>query len=678
MGKNVILNRTAGQKITMYFETINRAPVRFGPETAVDFRFPYAASGSVLMHFAEGPVVAGYLLDSVDVQSDATSDADGSVHVSGPTDDSSTSSKVITAAFQSTGSVPNENYDTITTDIAYHQGNSAASAKVLAGADGPQATALSVYRTDETGRSALLENIVTCLGSLGPATLANGSTGSLYGSQGLLFEYLSYQQTNYPGDDCNQQTLCCGLQFQSRPFSVAYWNSAYAALEAAAGVVGVAIPKSPSTITSDFATAPWSNPDFTAWVATNFTTLCNYIVHWWNTLPANTCGAGFSPALWGGNAELPNSLLLAPCPAVYDIFYSAYLLSNKVGQAASFLLDPNGTIDAAAWSTAFATAQSVFPPASSDLLTEEGAGVSYPFNTANPWYDSNFSSYAFKNFSSLISGLVSSSDTPMPTVPVSNPVLGVSYQGVVPCRALFDYVYAQYQLSLLQPLLEVTPREIDAYAAPISCVFNFSQVLTSGSDGTVMLGVTVRNLPGYWDTSFQVPLIKETSELNGVLQLGLASSEGHQGEGSRIEFLSAPPGVVSIEENWGLNLWGDPQHPVNIHADLFVNGNQLTASDAALKEAIEPLSEDLVQAFTELKPHTFRYKGRADHAKPTLGFIAQEVKESFPDFVEEHGGVMFVSYQQLGVLAIAALQRQERLIEELRRKLEALERRSVK
>ena len=113
---------------------------------------------------------------------------------------------------------------------------------------------------------------------------------------------------------------------------------------------------------------------------------------------------------------------------------------------------------------------------------------------------------------------------------------------------------------------------------PLShCTFDFADIQISGPDGIVMLGVTVRNLPGYWDTDFQVPLIKTSS-----LELGQALHKGAQGQGSRIDFLSggkgenaATPAKVSIEEKNGLNLYGTDSQPVRVHTDLQIPNNGL-------------------------------------------------------------------------------------------------------
>jgi len=132
-------------------------------------------------------------------------------------------------------------------------------------------------------------------------------------------------------------------------------------------------------------------------------------------------------------------------------------------------------------------------------------------------------------------------------------------------------------------------------------VFNFSNIQISGTDGVVMLGVGIRNLPGYWDTDFQVPVIKATSTLNDeVLVLGSVIDEQNRLKGSRIDFSSSllqptdqailppvyPVYPVYIEESKGLNLYGDAKHPVNIQkTDLYIRDGSLTVSGATTLNA---------------------------------------------------------------------------------------------
>ncbi len=112
--------------------------------------------------------------------------------------------------------------------------------------------------------------------------------------------------------------------------------------------------------------------------------------------------------------------------------------------------------------------------------------------------------------------------------------------------------------------------------------FPFKNILVSGLDGTVPLYIRVQNLPGYWDTTFQVPISKRSTVANSQIQIGKAAMPGDYGIGSRIDFLSSDiesdadyktnfqanhhPQKVAIEEYWGLNLSGAPEQRGNAGA----------------------------------------------------------------------------------------------------------------
>jgi len=87
-------------------------------------------------------------------------------------------------------------------------------------------------------------------------------------------------------------------------------------------------------------------------------------------------------------------------------------------------------------------------------------------------------------------------------------------------------------------------------------------------------------------------------------------------------------------------------------------------SDKRLKENIRPM-DNVLDRVLELKPSWYNY--RSDKKKQqTLGFIAQEVEEQFPDFVKEAHGYKALTYDYFAILSIKAIQ-------ELHAKVETLE-----
>ncbi len=119
-------------------------------------------------------------------------------------------------------------------------------------------------------------------------------------------------------------------------------------------------------------------------------------------------------------------------------------------------------------------------------------------------------------------------------------------------------------------IIQFTAHQFDISKQHVIAAFKFTNVQISGPEGLVLLGVRLENLPGYWDTDFQIQVIKE----KGQLELRNASNKGHLSSTSRIDFLSAGmdnnAAQVSMEEYWGLNLYGNSSKPVKVRSTDFL------------------------------------------------------------------------------------------------------------
>ena len=120
-------------------------------------------------------------------------------------------------------------------------------------------------------------------------------------------------------------------------------------------------------------------------------------------------------------------------------------------------------------------------------------------------------------------------------------------------------------------------------------------------------------------------------------------------------------------------------------------GEYVGYSDRRLKTSIEAMPPALAKVL-QLEPKIFEFRNNNNRHEKTYGFIAQEVKELFPElvFVNENPDPKGIpdphamSYSGIGVIAVRAIQEQQSQIknlqkenEELKRKFEALEKKIV-
>ena len=109
----------------------------------------------------------------------------------------------------------------------------------------------------------------------------------------------------------------------------------------------------------------------------------------------------------------------------------------------------------------------------------------------------------------------------------------------------------------------------------------------------------------------------------------------------------------------------------------YISGAYSSTSDVRLKENITPANKVLDQ-IKGIEVMHFTYKADESH-KPQLGYIAQNLEEHFPEFVNkpntERGKESFytVNYAGMSAVAIKAIQEQQEMIEGQQATIEALQ-----
>jgi hypothetical protein len=101
-----------------------------------------------------------------------------------------------------------------------------------------------------------------------------------------------------------------------------------------------------------------------------------------------------------------------------------------------------------------------------------------------------------------------------------------------------------------------------------------------------------------------------------------------------------------------------------------VTGQWYNVSDSTAKEKIKPLGA-VLEKLMNLKTYTYSFVHDSTHQQ-MIGVLAQEAESLFPEIVYTNEGQYGVSYAQLAVIGIKAIQEQQALIERLKNKIALL------
>ena len=196
--------------------------------------------------------------------------------------------------------------------------------------------------------------------------------------------------------------------------------------------------------------------------------------------------------------------------------------------------------------------------------------------------------------------------------------------------------------------------KLDGIAAGATNVTNNSQI----DNGRGYITSTVGSTPSFNTVTYNNPI-------RGIFRVGVPyyiNNNSDGGSGSQLQWW------YDDDESFGYNLVG---------ALLGGNGGQgwYNASDRNLKQNIQDYPSSLEKVL-DLRPVTYNWKTHPDE-DPLAGFIAQNVKELFPQFTHDiawrDGGTRLgVNYSFLVVPAIKAIQEQQDIIDQQGKDIKAL------
>jgi hypothetical protein len=135
--------------------------------------------------------------------------------------------------------------------------------------------------------------------------------------------------------------------------------------------------------------------------------------------------------------------------------------------------------------------------------------------------------------------------------------------------------------------------------------------------------------------------------------------------------------------NGSLALYNDQQGAISPVGIFSINGFY-TPSDRRLKKDIVDISNDVLSKVMQMRPVTYRYNVEKSTDKASLGFLAQDVQVLFPELVgtspdrSGNGSYLNLNYSGLSVLAIKAIQEQQKQVETLKQENQDLKKRLEK
>jgi hypothetical protein len=135
--------------------------------------------------------------------------------------------------------------------------------------------------------------------------------------------------------------------------------------------------------------------------------------------------------------------------------------------------------------------------------------------------------------------------------------------------------------------------------------------------------------------------------------------------------------ISCINIDW--NLYTDPSKDINFAYNgtlkswiVDTDGSYHNVSDMRLKKDIKPLS-NVLEGVSKLQAYTYHMLNAPDDSPLSVGFMAQEVEQQFPQMVVEKDGYKSLCYDQFAVLSIQAIKEQEVKIDTLEKKVTELE-----
>jgi hypothetical protein len=134
--------------------------------------------------------------------------------------------------------------------------------------------------------------------------------------------------------------------------------------------------------------------------------------------------------------------------------------------------------------------------------------------------------------------------------------------------------------------------------------------------------------------------------------------------------LSVYTGVLngnSFEGSYLVFQAGAPEGSYSVEANIDYSGSYHQTSDRRFKKDIASLDQkDMLQKLLSLKPSNYHFINQNTNTPKSYGFIAQDVEQVFPEFVNTIQDKKMLAYSSFIPVIVAAMQEQQQEIETLK------------
>ncbi len=164
---------------------------------------------------------------------------------------------------------------------------------------------------------------------------------------------------------------------------------------------------------------------------------------------------------------------------------------------------------------------------------------------------------------------------------------------------------------------------------------------------------------------------------NWEIQRALHIKSEHQSEALRMTASNSHKswnlGISAITDNLHFRYMEDGNTDSSATLRAWISpedGAYTTSSDHSIKDDVAYL-DGILERFLNLQPASYRYNNGPASEHRSIGFVAQEVQEIFPELIREEEEIIGLAYSDFAILSVQAIREQQEIIDEQQALIEA-------